>query len=175
MQHRTDEVPHDCGRRARARLAEQTAVRSRRVRHTDPPGVRHRNAVRTRQSYPTGTSYMVHGTPLSGARLTFRCPNFTTTVPNKEISNNSIPSLLPLYGTRVRTTEASVQYEEREPATTTHMPISCEMLSSGGCTCQHLRDQRPSTAHPAKGSLVLNGSQFAFAGPRQLLGKKPTF
>ena len=31
MQHRTDEVPHDCGRRAR--LAEQTAVRSRRVRH----------------------------------------------------------------------------------------------------------------------------------------------
>ena len=167
MQHRTDEVPHDCGRRARARLAEQTAVRSRRVRHTDPPGVRHRNAVRTRQSYPTGTSYMV-------LRRSSYPPNVITTVPKSKYARRYNVPLEPRTRLDPVTCTAStggvrapvLKKENQQQQRSTHMPISCEMLSSGGCTCQHLRDQRPSTAHPAKGSLVLNAKWFAsICGP----------
>lgn len=166
MQHRTDEVPHDCGRRARARLAEQTAVRSRRVHATPirPVFGRSKCCTYRQRSYPTGTSYIVRYMVL---RRSSYPPNVITTVPKSKYarrynvaSNSSIPSVrrllrsgpvaasarAPPSGLRgPGAREAST--EEREPATTTHMPITCEMLSSGGCTCQHLRDQRPSTAH----------------------------
>lgn len=122
-----------------------------------------RNAVRTgnaRTPPVHRTSYMV-------LRRSSYPPNVITTVPKSKYarrynvaSNSSIPSVrrllrsgpvaasarAPPSGLRgPGAREAST--EEREPATTTHMPITCEMLSSGGCTCQHLRDQRPSTAH----------------------------
>lgn len=120
-----------------------------------------RNAVRTgnaRTPPVHRTSYMV-------LRRSSYPPNVITTVPKSKYarrynvaSNSSIPSVRRFGAVRWRRPRArrrlgsgdrapEASTEEREPATTTHMPITCEMLSSGGCTCQHLRDQRPSTAH----------------------------
>lgn len=116
MQHRTDEVPHDCGRRAR--FAEQTAVRSRRVRHIAVFGI--------------PKCYMDHGRssvpPSSDCNYSPR--NRDNTV-RTEASGSS-------------TAQRDNQPNRTSGATsTTHMPIAsrikykaeCELRSgSSGCT-----------------------------------------